>query len=100
MSAELIESTERAPGLPRAIDSDRCERECDARSETRFPGAPRSPALDRTRGLVSELMEIPQAAPVIASLTHGDEYRTTALRELMCLAFAAGANDALRQVRK
>ena len=52
MSAELIESTERAPGLPRAIDSDRCERECDARSETRFPGAPRSPALDRTRGLV------------------------------------------------
>ena len=30
MSAELIESTERAPGLPRAIDSDRCERECDA----------------------------------------------------------------------
>jgi hypothetical protein len=42
-------------------------------SETRFPGAPRSPALDRTRGLVSELMEIPQAAPVIASLTHGDE---------------------------
>lgn len=69
-------------------------------SETRFPGAPRSPALDRTRGLVSELLEIPQAAPVIASLTHGDEYRTTALRELMCLAFAAGANDALRQVRK
>lgn len=69
-------------------------------STERFPGAPRSPALDRTRAKVRELWELPTAAPVVLNVTHRDPYLEAALCELMCLAFAAGANDALRQVRK
>lgn len=67
-------------------------------SAERFPGAPRSPALDRTRALVLGLWELPQASVVVRNITHGDPYLETALRELMCLAFAAGANDALKRV--
>lgn len=68
-------------------------------STERFPGAPR-PALDRTRSIVRDLWELPQAAVVARNLTRGDPYYEAALVELMCLAFAAGANDALRRVRK
>lgn len=69
-------------------------------STERFPGAPRSPALDRTRAKVRELWELPTVAPVVQNVTHRDPYLEAALCELMCLAFAAGANDVLKQVRK
>ena len=68
-------------------------------SDTRFPGAPTSPEIDRTRALVGGRLNSPQAAPVVSNLTGGDRYRFTAIRELMCLACAAGANDALQRVR-
>lgn len=68
-------------------------------STERFPGAPRSPEIDRTRAKVRDLWELPQAAPVVLNVTRRDPYLELALLELMCLAFASGANDALHRVR-